>query len=338
MRSQLLAIVCAFVLLCAAGCGPVKTTDTAEQPEESAPAKVIGASLLTKTHVFYQDLVAAMQEAAAEHNFTLRVQYCENDGTKQNNQIETYTLQEVDAIIVSPQDSATIAPAINEAAEKGIPVFTVDIAAHDANVVSHIASDNEQGGRRIGEYLAGLLDGEGNVAIIDKPEVASVQERVRGFEQALAAYPDITIVQKVQGEGVRDKALRATADLLQAHPDIDAIFGINDDSALGALAAVEAAGLQDDIIIVGYDGTPEALEAIVTETALKADTVQYPRAIGKQAIETIAAYFQGEEVPPVVHVECGIVDAAQLEGGEAAADAPEEQPADLPETEPEPGP
>lgn len=315
-RVWLYAAVGVAALGVLAGCGketaaPVAKPSAEPEPVVAAP-KTIGASLLTQTHVFYQDLVAALKEGAQQHGFTLRIQYCEFDGTKQNDQMETFALQGVDAIIVSPQDSSGIAPAINEARAKGIPVFTVDIAAHGADVISHIASDNVQGGRLIGEYLARLLNGQGRVAIIDHPEAASVQERVAGFEEALAAYPGIRIVQKVEGGGVRDKAMRAAQDLLEASPDLNAIFGINDDSALGALAAVESAGLQNKILIVGYDGTPEARKNILAGSALKADTVQFPDRIGKKAIEIIAAYFRGESVPKVVPVAVGIIDAASL--------------------------
>ena len=287
------------------GCGPVQDAGV-DRP------KVIGASLLTQTHVFYQDMVAAMKVAAKEQNLTLRVQYCEFKSKPQNDHIDTFVAQGVDAILVSPADSSGITPAIAAAQKKGIPVFTVDIAAHGANVTSHIASDNERGGELLAEYLAKMLGGKAKIAIIDHPTVTSVQDRTRGFEKVLAQYPDMTIVQRVPGEGQRDKALRAAQDLLQAQPDLDAIFGINDDSALGALAAVEAAGMEDKIVIVGFDGTPEAEETIAAGKALKADAVQYPAKIGQTTIAIIADYLGGKEVPPVVPVAVGLIDHASL--------------------------
>ncbi len=254
-----------------------------------------------------------MNEEAPKHNFQLRVQYADFNGPKQIAQLETFVQQKVDAILVSPRDSDGIAPAINEARAKGIPVFTADITAHNADVISHIASDNVEGGRIIGEYLAKLLNGKGTVAIIDNPEVTSVQDRVRGFEESIKKYPDMKIVQKAPGSGVRDKALAASQSVLQANPGLSAIFGINDDSALGALAAVESAGLQDKIVIVGYDGTPEARDAILAGKAIKADTVQHPREIGKKTIETIAAYFAGQQVPKIVPVSVSLIDKQSLE-------------------------
>lgn len=302
--------VCALAAALAGltACGP-----KAETPNPDVPAKkVVGATLLTKTHVFFQDLSAAMEEAAAEKNIDLRIQFCDFDGAKQNDQMDTFMRQKVDAIIVAPQDSQSIAPAINEARGRGIPVFTVDIAAHNADVVCHVASDNYLGGKKIAEYLAKLLDGKGKVGVIDHPAVASVQDRTRGFKEVMAQYPEIEIVAFIPGEGQRQKANSAARDLLQAHPDINGIFGINDDSALGALAAVEAAGLQDKVVIVGFDGTPEARETIRRGTALKADAVQYPEQIGATVMDVIAKHFAGEEVPPVIEVEVGIIDAESL--------------------------
>ncbi|MBX7259044.1 MAG: substrate-binding domain-containing protein [Candidatus Hydrogenedentes bacterium] len=312
MRKRIGVAVVTLLALLATGCGQSATQENSGGADVKA-TRVIGASLLTQRHQFYRDLVAALEEEAPKHGLTLRIQYAEFDGQKQINQIETFVRQKVDAIIVSPKDSAGISPAVSDARAKGIPVFTADIAAQNADVVCHIASDNVQGGRIIGEYLAKILNGKGKVAIIDNPEVTSVQDRTKGFDEALAKYPEMSVVQRAPGAGVRDKALTAAQSVLQANPDLSAIFGINDDSALGALAAVESAGLQDKIVIVGYDGTPEARDAILAGKALKADTVQFPREIGKKTIETIAAFLEGKEVPKVVPVEVGIIDKASLE-------------------------
>jgi len=325
------AVLVSLALVCALGCSPgpegageqsnvqvfgvdVGPALGAEGPTDApAKPKIIGASLLTQGHQFYRDLVGAMETEAAKQGFALRIQYAEFQSPKQINQIETFVQQGVDALIVAPCDSAGIAPTINDAAAKGIPVFTADIAAHNAKVTSHIASDNVLGGKLIGEYLGKLLGGKGNVAIIDNAEVASVQERVAGFEEAIKAFPEITIVQKAPGYGRRDKALRAAQDVIQAQSDLAAIFGINDDSALGALAALESAGLQDKVVIVGYDGTPEARDTIRAGKALKADTVQHPEEIGRITVQTIADHFAGRPVPPVVPVRVDIIDKASLD-------------------------
>jgi ribose transport system substrate-binding protein len=215
----------------------------------------------------------------------------------------------VDAIIVCPCDSKGIGPAIQKANNAGIPIFTADIRAEGGKIVSQIASDNVAGGRAAAEYLAKLLNHEGEVAIIDQPIIQSTIERVRGFLEEMAKYPGIKVVARPNGEGVRDKAMKAAEDLLQGFPNLAGIFGINDDSALGALAAVEATG-RKNIAIIGFDAIPEARQAILRGTALKADVVQYPMEIGRTTIDTIAKYLSGQPVPPEIPVKVGIVDAS----------------------------
>lgn len=312
---------CALVVVMAvaAGCGgaPSESGESGDVGESGGDSVVIGATLLTQSHVFYQDLVGALEEEAAKNGFELRVQYCEFDGAKQNEQMETFILQRVDAIIMAPNDSDAVGPLVADARAAGIPVFTADIAAHDADVVSHIASDNVQGGRLAGQYLAEAIGGKGKIAIIDHPIVRSVIDRTNGFEEAIAEYPDIEIAARPAGDGLRDKSLRAAQDLLQAHPDLAGIFGINDDTALGALAAIEERGLQDEIILVGFDGTPEARAAIKRGTALKADAVQHPAKIGRITIQTIAKHLAGEEVDPVIPVPVELISYESLNEDQA---------------------
>jgi len=273
--------------------------------------KVIGVSLLTRAHVFYRDLEEGLRQAAARHNFRLVVDAGEWDLARHQAHIENFIVQRVDAIIVCPSDSRGIGPAIERANQAGIPVFTADIQAFGGRVISHIASDNVQGGRLAAQYLARALNGKGNVAIIDQPYVKSTIDRVAGFEQEMKKHPGIRIIAKPNGDGVRDRAMKTMEDLLQSSQKMNAVFGINDDSALGALAAIEAAG-RKDIIVVGYDAIPEARNAIARGSALKADVVQHPRRIGDLTIETIAKFFRNEPVPALIPVEVELVDAASL--------------------------
>jgi ribose transport system substrate-binding protein len=271
--------------------------------------RVIGVSLLTKEHVFYRDLEKGLRDAAARNNFTLIVNSGDWDLAKHQAQIENYIVQKVDAIIVCPCDSKGIGPAIQKANDARIPVFTADIRAEGGKIVSQIVSDNVAGGRAAADYIAKLLNGKGEVAIIDQPIIQSTIDRVRGFMEELAKYPGIRVVARPSGDGVRDKAMKAAEDLLQGFPNLAGIFGINDDSALGALAAIEASG-RKNIVIIGFDGIPEARQAILRGSALKADVVQYPVEIGRTTIEIIARYLSGESVPSDVPIKVGIVDAS----------------------------
>jgi len=274
--------------------------------------KTLGVTLLTKEHVFYRDLEKGLRESAEEKGFNLVVTSGDWDLAKQQGQIENFIVQKVAAIIVCPVNSKGIGPAIEKANSAGIPVFTADIKADGGKVVCHIASDNYLGGKLAGEYLAKALNGKGKVAIIDQPIVESTIERVRGFEEVMRGYPGIHVVAKPNGDGVRDKAMKAAEDLLQGYPDLNGIFGINDDSALGALSAIESAG-RKGIVVIGFDAIPEARAAILRGSALKADVVQSPLQIGQKTIEAVDRYLKGESVPPVTPVEVRVVDKAILE-------------------------
>ena len=281
--------------------------------EEKAASKTIGVTLLTRAHLFYRDLEAGLRQEADSDKYSLIVTAADFDLGKQTGQIEDFVARKVDAIIVCPVDSKGIGAAIRKANEAHIPVFTADIAAEEGTVVSHIASDNVAGGRLAGEYLARVLGGKGTVGVINQPAITSVLDRVKGFEEAISRFPGMKIVADVNGQGVRDRAMQAASDVLQAHPDIQGIFGINDDSALGALDAAQQFKRMN-VVIIGYDATPPAVDAITKGTQLKADVIQYPRKIGSTTIQKIKEYFAGQQVPGVVPVEVGIVDKDALTG------------------------
>jgi ribose transport system substrate-binding protein len=268
----------------------------------------IGVSLLTRTHPFYQDLEKGLRETAAAAGYELLVTAGEFDVARQKDQVQDFIVRKVNAIVLSPCDSRSIGTAVKAANDAGIPVFTADIAclAEGVKIVTHVASDNVAGGRLAAQALAKAIGNRGKVAIIDHPEVESVIQRVKGFEDELAAnYKDITVVAKLSGHGVKDQAFRTTEDILQSHPDLKAIFGINDDSALGALAAVEKAGKLGQVMIVGFDAVPEAREAIKAGKIF-ADVIQKPSEIGLKTIEAIKTYMSGGSVPASVLVPCDL--------------------------------
>jgi ribose transport system substrate-binding protein len=273
-------------------------------------ARVVGVTLHTKTHPFYKQLEAGLRDEAAKAGLTLKVQSAEFDTATQTAQIENFITQKVAAIIVCPVDSQAIGGAIVRANEAHIPVFTADIRALQGQVVSHVASNNQQGGRLIGEYLAKTLGGKGSVAIIDYPEVTSSQERVKGFEEALAKFPGMKVVAKVSGLGVRDRAATTMENILEAHPDVRAVFGINDNTALGALSVLQARAGKD-VVVVGFDADAEAREAIKKGTLL-ADAAQAPEHIGSATIDAVAAHLAGKPVEKETAIETSIVDKAAL--------------------------
>jgi len=272
----------------------------------------VGVTLLTEAHVFYQDLKKGMQYAADSLGIDLHVVAGEWDLARQTSQVDNFITQRMNAIVIAPVNSSGIASAIDNANRAGIPVFTADIAADGGVVVSHVASDNRQGGRLLGDYIGRRLGGGGNVVILDQPTVASVRDRVAGFREALGKYPNIRVVAAPAVErGLRLEAKQKMDNVLSTGQRIDAVFGTNDDCALGALASIEAAG-RKDIVIVGYDATPEARAAIERGSALAADAVQDPMAIGMLTMVMVAAKLRGESVAPLVPVPVGLVERDSL--------------------------
>ena len=294
-------------LLVAAALTACSNNSSSNASGNAAPTKTIGVSIQNREAQFYQDMENGMQLEAARHGYKLIIVDANRDNAKQQSQVEDFISNKVDAIVLTPYDSTAIGSAIVEANKANIPVFTADIAstAKEGTVISHVASDNVLGGAQAGKLVCAAVGKTGTVAIIDEPEVTSVQDRVKGFKAALKSNcPGVSIVADVDSGGTRDKADKDMGDLLQSNKGLNAVFGINDDSALGALAAIKAAGLNGKIAIVGYDATPAARAAIKAGD-MYGDALQYPDKIGSLTISTIADYFAGKTPAKVVPVAVG---------------------------------
>jgi ribose transport system substrate-binding protein len=313
----------ATLSLALAACTSLSSTTTnsaaTEQVASAAPGgKTIGVSIQNREAQFYQDMEAGMRQQAQKFGYSLIVVDANRDNAKQQSQVEDFISKKVDAIVLTPFDSQAIGSAIVEANNANIPVFTADIAStsKQGKVVAHVASDNVQGGFQAGKLMCAAVGKSGSVAILDEPEVTSVQDRVKGFKQALAQLcPGVTVVADVDSGGTRAKANSDTGDILQAHKDLKGIFGVNDDSALGALTAVKAAGETGKIAVVGYDATPEARNAIASG-AMYGDAIQFPAKIGSTTIEVIHDYFGGKT--PAVFVKIGTGAFTQADAKKAS--------------------
>ena len=320
-----LLLVCVVVVLSSCGKKEEPKTETPMPPvakaAPTAPAtgdvpkgngETIGVSLLTKTHVFYQDMAAAMQAEADKLGYKLDIASAEFDANTQNSQVDNFIVKKVAAIILCPADSASVGGAVKKANAAGIPVFTADISAKEGDIVCHIASDNKHGGELAAELIAKAVGGKGKVLVIDHPAVESVQARTAGFDATMKKYPDIKVI-KQPAEGQRGKAKDVAENMLAANPDLKGIFGINDDSALGALAACRAHKGADKIVIIGFDGTPEARKEIAAGGQLLADVVQHPKDIATTTLDTIAKYLAKQQVPKAIPVPVDVLDKAAIQ-------------------------
>ena len=294
---------------------PALAIEQPYQPAESVPTEAakrpytIGVSLLTQDDEFYKALKQGLEEQGTTRSVTLEILSADKDLNKQINQVQNFIAKKVDAIVLCPVDSSGIISAVTAANNAKIPVFTADITSKGGDIVSHIASDNVEGGRLVGEYVANtLLNGKGNVAILNLKTVTSVQDRVAGFKEALSKFPDIKIVADEDvPDAKRENAVPKATNVLTAHPEIDVIFGINDPVALGTLSALQQAN-NTTVSVVGFDAVPEAQSYIASGTSpLKADAIQFPKLIGLTTVDAVIRHLNGESVPKTLPVPTGLV-------------------------------
>lgn len=311
---RLLAISALSLLI---GCG------TSEKKNTSA-AKLrgtLGISVMTSRNPFFNVIGEAFKAEAEKAGYQVILLSGDEDVAKQQNQVKDFLVQKVRAIVLCPCDSRAIGPVIREANDAGVPVFTADLACLDptAKVVTHIATDNLQGGREAANAMIEALGATGGkIAILDFKEAESCILRVRGFKEVIEKHnqnhPDkkIQIVAEVPGNGARDKGFAVAQSLITGTPDLKAIFAINDPSALGAWAALEGAKRSGDVKLIGFDGQPEGKKAI-REGKIYADPIQYPDKIARTTFECIQKYFAGETLPAEILIKTGLYRKADAD-------------------------
>ena len=280
-----------------------------QPPSSTTPRSrgLIGVSLLTLDNPFFKVIGDTITADAATRQFATSVVSAEKDPSRQANQIKDFIVQQASAIVLSPCDSRTVVPVIREANEAGIPVFTVDIPCHEPGIeiVTQIATDNEGGGRKAAEAMIEAVGaGGGQVAILHLKQAESCRLRVRGFREVISQHNAsggklIEIVTELESGGAKDIGFKAMEDALQAWPELRGVFAINDPAALGARAALEKAGLAEQVTIVGFDGQPEGKQAI-RDGKIYADPIQFPDQMGEQVVEAIIRWSRGETLPPQI--------------------------------------
>ena len=229
----------------------------------------------------------------------------------QVSQMETAVTQQYDGIILGTVDAAGIVPGIQAANTAGIPVIAVDTAPAGGEIISLVQTDNVAAARMAGEFIAEQIGGKGKVLNLQGDLANQTgQARNDGLHEALDAYPDIQVIdQSTMWQG--PLGLSITENILTSDPDIVAIFAANDPPALGALQALKAAG-RDDVLIVGFDGTEDGLEA-VKNGDFAADVLQFPDAMGIIGVELIVRHLNGEEVPERVDSGSGLATAENVD-------------------------
>ena len=199
------------------------------------------------------------------------------------------------AILLNPIDAKGSVANVKAAKEAGIPVFCMDreIDANDL-AVSQILSDNYTGCVLLGQDFVKKLDGKGAyVELLGLVGDNNTWNRSKGFHSVVDNYPDLKMVAQETGEFDRNKAMEVMESMLQAHPDIDAVFCGNDAMAMGAYQAAHAAGKADQIKIFGFDGAADVVDAI-RDGKIEATGMQFPKRMATTAAEFADRYIKGD--------------------------------------------
>lgn len=272
---------------------------------------VLGVSLMSLRHPFFQSMQDGMEEYAAEKGIVLRFADADFDLGKQSNQVKDFVIQKVDAILVTPLDAKGLNPTVDAAVDAGIPVVCIDTDAPGSKRLTKVASDNYLGGQIAAGLMMGALEGrgvsDGVIVIATHAGVTSTEERNAGFVEVMGTKMPGMKIEIMNAIGQRDKAMNITEDAIQRFgDDLVGVFGVNDDCSLGALSAVERMEKTGMISVVGYDAGEESMAAIKAGKIV-GNTIQFPGKMGTMGMDVALDYLSGArtEFPDFMPVEVG---------------------------------
>lgn len=297
VHPALVPLVAALALL--TGCEPAT-------PPKAESARLFVISFQTLNNPFFVELnegLKASIEAKGGRLITVDAQY---NSLKQKNDVVDLLQQQPTVVFLNPVNWEGIKATLIEVRRRNVPVIIVDAPVSDPDLVlCQIASDNFEAGRLACEALARLKPAARVVVVqhsVNKPSI----DRVAGFKAEMAKHAEMKILDTQEGRGSSDGSKRAMQDLLARFPDLDAVFPINDPSALGCISALEAAGRAGPVTIVSVDGSRQGAAAILAGK-LDASVAQYPREIGRLAAEKAYAHLAGQAVEKDVKVPVRLI-------------------------------
>ena len=318
---QTLTLLTVALLLLSTGCQRGKDVAAGDVP-------TIALVMKTLNNPFFIDMEQGARAAAGKLGVQLLVQAPDRevDVEKQMQVIENLIQRRVAAICITPSGSKEIVPAIIKANRAGIPVLIIDtrvdsvaLAEAGGRVATFIGSDNFQGGRIAGEFIVKQLGGQGKVAILEGiPGHETGDDRLGGFHQAVSQAPGIEIVASQTANWERGQGYNVFQNILQSHPEVQALFACNDLMALGAIEALAAAGRSGDLLVVGFDAIDDAREAIAAG-AMAGSVAQHPAEMGKFAVEFAHSLLRGETIPEYFPVPVELITLQNVAASPTAA-------------------
>jgi len=299
----LLVVIMAVSLI---GCGTTQTKPETTSTAKTPATMTIGFSISTLNNPFFVTLKDGAEKAAKEAGVTLNVVDAQDKTSKQISDIEDLIQKKVSVILINPTDSAAVVSAVESANKANIPVITVDRASNGGKVVAHIASDNVKGGSMAADYIMKALNNKGNLVELQGiAGTSAARDRGKGFHNVVDGKADIKVVASQPADFDRAKGLTVMENILQGNKDIQAVFAHNDEMALGAVSALQAAG-RSNILVVGFDATDDAIKA-VKDGKMAATVAQKPELIGKTALETAMKVAKGEKVDANIPVALDLI-------------------------------
>jgi inositol transport system substrate-binding protein len=264
------------------GCNQSKT---GESGDGSTKKLVIGATMLSMQNEFIVNVNDEMEAKAKELGVELITVDAERSALKQVEQVESFIAQGVDAIIMNPCEVEASSPAIKLAMDAKIPIINVN-SETSAKPTAFVGSDDTESARIAMKYIVEKLGGKGNILMMHGFMGQAAQiKRDNGAKEVLKANPGLKLLAEQSGEWDRAKGMSLTENWIQSFgPKINAIFAQNDEMGMGAVKALEAAGLKNKIIVVSVDAIPDALQAVKKGT-LDATVFQNAKEQGGKAIE-----------------------------------------------------
>ena len=305
--------------------GPeVKVERTGQEPPpttKKTPIKIGFTPSAMNTH--YDIVIAGAKQAIQDLggpsviDMVIQAPSSQEGTSEQVNIVEGWIQQGYDAIAICAISDQALTPVYKAAAAKGIPVFIFNTPVPmsvNPYYVSNIGYDQHEAGRLIGLWLGQHFgDKPTNVAVIEGLPGVHNDQRLGGFKDAIQGNPNLKIVASQPADWVRDKAQTVMENMLTANPDINVVWGMYDEMALGGLAAIKSRNLGGKIAIMGYDNTPDANQAIKRgEMNVTVDTA--PKEMGYDLIQTIKKYvIDGQMVPKVVNCQISVWDQSNID-------------------------
>jgi ribose transport system substrate-binding protein len=279
------------------------------QDETATPAsegRLFGVSFQTMNNPFFVDLNAGIKEVVEAHGDRLVTLDAQFNSLKQKNDVSDMVLQRASGIFINPVNWEGIRGSLLQAQRKEIPCIVVDAPAKDVELaLCTVASDNIEAGRMAGQALAEVKP-NAKVVILHLSTNKACIDRVTGFQEELARHPGMEILDIQEGKGTTEGARPVMRDLLGRFPELDAVFPINDPSALGAISALESTGKLGDVTVVTVDGSQEAIKAVQAGKLLST-SAQFPKEIGLKSAEIMYAHLEGKPVEKDVKIRVELI-------------------------------